>query len=62
MGAAEKYSIIDPDTGKIDRRIFSDPAIYDEEMERPQLLRSTRRESVMWLRIAMLTSKGTIRS
>jgi hypothetical protein len=28
----------------------------------PQLLRSTRRESAMWLRTAIETSKGTIRS
>jgi len=34
MGAATKYAIIDPGTGKIDRRIFSDQAIYDEEMEK----------------------------
>ena len=34
MGAARKYAVIDPATGKLDRRIFSDQAIYDEEMER----------------------------
>jgi phenylpropionate dioxygenase-like ring-hydroxylating dioxygenase large terminal subunit len=34
MSAAVKHAIIDPATGKIDRRIFSDPAIYDEEMAR----------------------------
>src|SRR5262249_39560511 len=34
MGAVPKYSIIDPATGKIDRRIFSDQAIYDAEMEK----------------------------
>ena len=28
----------------------------------PQLFRSTSRESAMWLRMAMLTSKATIRS
>jgi 3-phenylpropionate/trans-cinnamate dioxygenase alpha subunit len=32
MGATPKYAIIDPDTGKVDRRIFSDEAIYAEEM------------------------------
>ena len=34
MGATQKYAVIDPDTGKIDRRIFSDQAIYDDEMEK----------------------------
>ena len=34
MGAARKYAVIDPATGKLDRRIFSDQAIYDEEMEK----------------------------
>ena len=34
MDPRHKYAIIDPDTGKIDRRIFSDQAIYDEEMEK----------------------------
>ena len=34
MGATQKYAIIDPETGKIDRRIFIDQAIYDEEMEK----------------------------
>ena len=34
MGTAGKYAIVDPDRGKIDRRIFSDPAIYAEEMEK----------------------------
>ena len=29
MGATQKYSIIDPATGKIDRHIFSDQAVYD---------------------------------
>jgi phenylpropionate dioxygenase-like ring-hydroxylating dioxygenase large terminal subunit len=29
-----KYAVIDPATGKIDRAIFSDQAIYDEEMEK----------------------------
>src|SRR6266705_2221493 len=32
MGATPQYAIIDPETGKIDRRIFMDQAIYDEEM------------------------------
>ena len=32
MGATQKYAIIDPETGKIDRRIFIDQAIYDGEM------------------------------
>ena len=34
MDPRHKYTVIDPDTGKIDRRIFSDQAIYDEEMEK----------------------------
>ena len=34
MGTTRKYDLIDPDTGKIDRRIFSDPAIYEEEMSK----------------------------
>ena len=34
MGAARKYAVIDPATGKLDRRIFSDQAIYDDEMEK----------------------------
>src|SRR5262245_4569948 len=34
MGATQKYAIIDPQTGKIDRRIFIDQVIYDEEMEK----------------------------
>jgi hypothetical protein len=32
MATTQKYRVIDPATGKIDRRIFSDQAIYDEEM------------------------------
>ena len=32
MGATQQYVIIDPETGKIDRRIFIDQDIYDEEM------------------------------
>jgi hypothetical protein len=31
MGATPQYAI-DPETGKIDRRIFMDRAIYDEEI------------------------------
>ncbi len=34
MGLARKYAVIDPASGKIDRRIFSDQAIYDDEMEK----------------------------
>jgi hypothetical protein len=34
MGAARKYAVIDPATGKLDRRIFSERAIYDDEMEK----------------------------
>ena len=34
MGATQKYSVIDPATGKVDRRIFSDQGVYDREMER----------------------------
>ena len=34
MGATRKYAVIDPATGKIDRRIFSEQAIYDDEMEK----------------------------
>ena len=30
----KKYNIIDPKTGILDRRIFVDQAIYDEEMEK----------------------------
>ena len=33
MSATPQYAIIDPETGKIDRSIFMDQAIYDEEME-----------------------------
>ena len=29
-----RYNIIDPETGNLDRRIFVDQAIYDEEMEK----------------------------
>jgi nitrite reductase/ring-hydroxylating ferredoxin subunit len=31
---ARKYAVIDPASGKLDRRIFSEQAIYDEEMEK----------------------------
>jgi phenylpropionate dioxygenase-like ring-hydroxylating dioxygenase large terminal subunit len=34
MGASQKYAVIDPATGKIDRRIFSDRSVYDDEMEK----------------------------
>jgi phenylpropionate dioxygenase-like ring-hydroxylating dioxygenase large terminal subunit len=34
MDTARKYAVIDPDTGKLDRRIFSDEAVYDDEMEK----------------------------
>jgi phenylpropionate dioxygenase-like ring-hydroxylating dioxygenase large terminal subunit len=32
MSSLPQHAIIDPETGKLDRRIFSDQAIYDEEM------------------------------
>jgi len=34
MDPRHTYTVIDPDTGKIDRGIFSDQAIYDAEMEK----------------------------
>src|ERR1700728_5413117 len=34
MGTARKYAVIDPATGKLDRRIFSEEAVYDAEMEK----------------------------
>jgi len=34
IGATRKYVVIDPATGKLDRRIFSEQAVYDDEMER----------------------------
>ena len=34
MVATQKYSVIDPQTGQLDRRIFVDQAIYDEEMHK----------------------------
>jgi len=32
--ATQKYQVIDPATGRLDRRIFIDQAIYDEEMDK----------------------------
>ena len=34
MGAARDYAVIDTGSGKLDRRIFSEQAIYDAEMEK----------------------------
>ena len=34
MGTTRKYVVIDPATGKLDRRIFSEQTVYDEEMEK----------------------------
>ena len=34
MVLSKKYQVIDPDSGKLDRRIFLDQQIYDEEMEK----------------------------
>src|SRR5215471_20049193 len=34
MRSLQNYAIIDPDTGKLDRRIFSDQEVYDDEMEK----------------------------
>jgi transposase len=34
MGTTRNYVVIDPATGKLDRRIFSEQAIYDDEMEK----------------------------
>jgi len=34
MGTTRKYVVIDPATGKLDRRVFSEQAIYDDEMEK----------------------------
>ena len=34
MGTTRKYAVIDPATGKIDRRIFSEQTVYDDEMAR----------------------------
>jgi hypothetical protein len=33
MAANRKYAVVDPATGKLDRRIFGELAIYDEEMD-----------------------------
>ncbi len=32
MAAVREYAVIDPVTGKLDRRIFSDQAVYDDEL------------------------------
>ena len=29
-----RYNLFDPETGSLDRRVFTDQAIYDEEMEK----------------------------
>src|SRR5215831_5984097 len=34
MGTARKYTVIDRATGKIDRSIFSEQAVYDDEIEK----------------------------
>ena len=34
MGTTRKYAVIDPATGKLDRSIFSEQAVYDDEMEK----------------------------
>src|SRR6516164_10847027 len=34
MGATRQYVVIDPSAGKIDRSIFSEQAVYDDEMEK----------------------------
>ena len=34
MASARKYAVIDAATGKLDRHIFSDPAVYADELER----------------------------
>src|SRR5260370_11030107 len=34
MGATRKYVVIDPASGKVDRRIFSEQRVYGDEMER----------------------------
>jgi phenylpropionate dioxygenase-like ring-hydroxylating dioxygenase large terminal subunit len=34
MSSPRQYAVIDTTTGKLDRRIFSDQAVYDDEMER----------------------------
>ena len=34
MGTDRKNVIVDPASGKLDRRIFSEQAIYDDEMEK----------------------------
>ena len=42
MGTTRTYAVIDPATGKIDRSIFSDQAIYDDEMEKIFMKRARR--------------------
>ena len=32
MASGQRYAVIDPDTGKLDRGIFTDPTVYDDEM------------------------------
>src|ERR1700732_667782 len=34
MSSPRQYAVIDAPTGKLDRRIFSDQAVYEDEMER----------------------------
>ena len=34
VSSPRKYAVIDTATGKLDRRIFSDQAVYDDEMEK----------------------------
>src|SRR5216683_2373604 len=34
MGTTRKYVVIDPATGKLDRRVFSEQRVYDDEMEK----------------------------
>src|SRR5262245_66435358 len=34
MDSARNYAVIDPATGKLDRSIFSEQAVYDDEMEK----------------------------
>jgi phenylpropionate dioxygenase-like ring-hydroxylating dioxygenase large terminal subunit len=34
MGTAQGYAVIDPESGELDRHIFSDRAVYDDEMEK----------------------------
>ena len=48
MGATQQYAIIDPQTGKMDRRIFIDQAIYDEEMAKIFGFLSTFGDITLW--------------